>query len=162
MTCLELGPLATAAGVQPGVLNVVTGRGQAAGAALVRAPGIAKVSFTGSGPTGAAIATACAPLHRPFTAELGGKSALIVMADADIDKAVEWCMFGVFWTNGQICSSTSRLLVHESIADAFCARLKVGAAVLTDEHPRVPTAMTDIHLQTIDRHHDTPRHLLDT
>lgn len=67
---------------------------------------------------------------RPATLELGGKSALIVFEDADLEKAVEWAMFGCFWTGGQICSATSRLLVHESVAPAFLAHLKKRAEAI--------------------------------
>jgi betaine-aldehyde dehydrogenase len=71
------------------------------------------VAFTGSTATGRRVALAAAENLRPATCELGGKSALIIFDDADLDKAVEWVMFGAFWTNGQICSSTSRVLIHE-------------------------------------------------
>jgi betaine-aldehyde dehydrogenase len=76
-------------------------------------PALAKVAFTGSTVTGKRVALAAAQNLRPATCELGGKSALIIFDDADLDKAVEWVMFGAFWTNGQICSSTSRVLIHE-------------------------------------------------
>lgn len=76
-------------------------------------PALAKVAFTGSTATGRRVALAAAENLRPATCELGGKSALIIFDDADLDKAVEWVMFGAFWTNGQICSSTSRVLIHE-------------------------------------------------
>lgn len=106
------------------MFNVVTGTGADAGAPLVSHPGLAKVAFTGSTATGRRVALAAAQNLRPATMELGGKSALIVFDDADLDKAVEWAMFGCFWTNGQICSATSRLLVQEKVAEAFLAKLK--------------------------------------
>ncbi|CAG9464372.1 unnamed protein product [Pedinophyceae sp. YPF-701] len=131
VTCLELGELCCAAGLPAGALNVVSGDGPAAGAPLAAHRHVAKVSFTGSVASGGAVARAAAANAaggpRPATMELGGKSALIVFDDADVDNAVEWCMFGCFWTNGQICSATSRLLVHESIADRFYRRLKARA-----------------------------------
>jgi betaine-aldehyde dehydrogenase len=126
-TCLLLAEVAHAAGVPPGALNVVTGTGPDAGAPLVEHPGCAKVAFTGSTATGRNVALAAARNLRPATMELGGKSALVVFDDADVDAAVEWAMFGAFWTNGQICSATSRLLLHEPIADAFLQRLKKRA-----------------------------------
>ena len=88
-------------------------------------PRIAKVAFTGSCATGQRVALSAAKNLRPAGLELGGKSALLVFGDAEVDKAVEWAMFGSFWTNGQICSSTSRLLIHKSISAAFLERLKV-------------------------------------
>uniref|UniRef100_A0A7R9YSN9 Aldehyde dehydrogenase domain-containing protein n=1 Tax=Chlamydomonas euryale TaxID=1486919 RepID=A0A7R9YSN9_9CHLO len=128
VTCLELADIAHSVGLPPGALNVVTGTGADAGAPLSADPRVAKIAFTGSGPTGRAVALAAAKNLRPATMELGGKSALIVFDDADVDKAVEWAMFGSFWTNGQICTATSRLLLQRGIAEAFCARLRDRAA----------------------------------
>jgi betaine-aldehyde dehydrogenase len=130
LTCLAFAELAHAAGVPPGVLNVVTGTGSDAGAPLVSHPGLAKVAFTGSTQTGRRVALAAAQNLRPATMELGGKSALIIFDDADLDKACEWAMFGCFWTNGQICSATSRLLVHETVAEAFLEKLKRRAEAI--------------------------------
>jgi len=124
LTCLELAGLASEAGVPQGVLNVVTGLGAEAGAALAAHPRLDKVAFTGSVGTGRRVMKAVAENVRPVTLELGGKSPLLVFDDADVDKAVEWCMFGAFWTNGQICSATSRLLVQEKVAPALLRRLK--------------------------------------
>jgi betaine-aldehyde dehydrogenase len=124
MTCLALAEMAAAAGVPPGVLNVVTGRGGEAGAALCTLPGVDKVAFTGSLDTGRRVMAACARDVRPVSLELGGKSVLVVFDDAPLEQAVEWAMFGCFWTNGQICSATSRVLVQAGIAPAFMARLK--------------------------------------
>ncbi|EIE20955.1 betaine aldehyde dehydrogenase [Coccomyxa subellipsoidea C-169] len=127
LTCLELAAIAEEVQLPPGVLNVVTGLGVEAGAPLSGHPCIAKISFTGSTATGQRIAEAAAKNGVQTCMELGGKSCLIVFSDADVDDAVEWACFGCFWTNGQICSATSRLLVHEDIADAFYARLKKRA-----------------------------------
>ena len=121
-TCLELGPIARAAGLPDGLLNVLAG-GKEAGAALASHPDVDKVAFTGSAPAGASVGAAAAARAAGCTLELGGKSALIVFDDADIERAVEWAMFGAFWTNGQICSATSRLLVHQPIAKKLLARL---------------------------------------
>ncbi|KAK3265520.1 Betaine aldehyde dehydrogenase 2 [Cymbomonas tetramitiformis] len=123
-TCLELAQIAHDAGLPPGVLNVITGTGVDAGAPLAEHPGIDKVAFTGSLATGRAVMTAAAKDVKACSLELGGKSPLIVFEDAEIPKAVEWAMFGAFWTNGQICSATSRLLIQESIAPKFLAMLK--------------------------------------
>ncbi|KIZ01547.1 hypothetical protein MNEG_6416 [Monoraphidium neglectum] len=138
VTCLELAGLASDAGLPPGVLNVVTGLGQEAGAPLCSHPGVAKLAFTGSTATGRSVALAAATNLRPATCELGGKSALIIFEDADLDKAVEWVMFGAFWTNGQICSSTSRILVHSSIAADFYGKLKARAQSIRVGDPLEP------------------------
>jgi betaine-aldehyde dehydrogenase len=108
--------------VPPGVVNIVTGDGST-GALLSSHPMVDKVAFTGSVATGVRISHAAAPTVKNVTLELGGKSPILVFDDADLEKAVEWIMFGVFWTNGQICSSTSRLLVQNGIAERLLARL---------------------------------------
>ena len=111
------------AGIPPGVLNVVTGTGVDAGAPLCQHPKVDKVAFTGSVPTGSRVAATAVSSIKSVSLELGGKSPAIVMSDADLDSTVEWVAFGCFWTNGQICSATSRVLVHEDVADEFLRRL---------------------------------------
>lgn len=138
VTCLELAELAVQAGVPPGVLNVVTGLGADAGAPLSSHPAVAKVAFTGSTVTGKRVAQAAISNLRPATMELGGKSCLIIFDDADLDKAVEWVMFGAFWTNGQICSSTSRILIHERVADLFYSKLRTRAQSIKISDPLQP------------------------
>ncbi len=123
LTCLELGEVCREVGLPAGVLNILTGFGPEAGAPLASHPHVDKIAFTGSSATGSKIMTAAAQLVKPVTLELGGKSPIVVFDDVDIDKAVEWTIFGCFWTNGQICSATSRLLVHESIAAEFLDKL---------------------------------------
>ena len=140
LTCLELAAMARRAGVPAGVLNVVTGLGAEAGAALAAHPGLAKLSFTGSLATGRLVARAAAEHVVPCTLELGGKSPCLVFDDVDVAKAVEWAMFGCFWTNGQICSATSRLLVHERVAEAFLARLKSRAQQIRVLPPADPAS----------------------
>ena len=124
LTCLELAAQVHEAGFPAGVFNVVTGIGAEAGAALTEHPLVCKAAFTGSSATGRVVATAMATQAKPCTLELGGKSALIVFDDCDMERAVEWAMFGCFWTNGQICSATSRLLIHERIKKPFLKLLK--------------------------------------
>ncbi|KDD74239.1 aldehyde dehydrogenase [Helicosporidium sp. ATCC 50920] len=119
LTPLELARIAHEIELPPGVLNVVTGRGPETGAPLSAHADLAKIVFTGRVPTGRAVCAAAARNGRPAVLDLGGKSAMVVFEDADVDRAVEWAMFGVFWTNGQICSATSRCLVHELIAPQF-------------------------------------------
>ncbi|XP_076959562.1 betaine aldehyde dehydrogenase, chloroplastic-like [Bidens hawaiensis] len=123
LTCLELGEICKEVGLPNGVLNILTGLGTEAGASLASHPDVDKIAFTGSSVTGSKVMTAAAQNIKPVTLELGGKSPIVVFNDVDIDKAVEWTLFGCFWTNGQICSATSRLLVHESIADEFVDKL---------------------------------------
>ncbi|KAE9610051.1 hypothetical protein Lal_00006631 [Lupinus albus] len=123
VTCLELAEICREVDLPRGVLNVLTGLGPEAGAPLASHPDVDKIAFTGSSATGSKIMTAAAQLVKPVSLELGGKSPIVVFEDVDIDKAVEWTLFGCFWTNGQICSATSRLIVHESIATEFLNRL---------------------------------------
>ncbi|KAJ8772933.1 hypothetical protein K2173_028110 [Erythroxylum novogranatense] len=123
VTCLELAEVCREVGLPPGVLNILSGLGNEAGAPLVSHPNVDKIAFTGSAVTGSNIMASAAKLIKPVSMELGGKSPLIVFEDVDIEKAVEWSIFGCFWTNGQMCSATSRLLLHESIASEFLDRL---------------------------------------
>ncbi|KAI4336087.1 hypothetical protein L6164_014659 [Bauhinia variegata] len=123
VTCLELADICKEVGLPSGVLNILTGLGPEAGAPLAAHPQIDKIAFTGSSATGSKIMTAAAQLVKPVSLELGGKSPIVVFEDVDIDKAVEWAIFGCFWTNGQICSATSRLILHESIAAEFLSKM---------------------------------------
>ncbi|KAK6153342.1 hypothetical protein DH2020_012981 [Rehmannia glutinosa] len=127
VTCLELADVCREVGLPPGVLNVLTGFGPEAGAPLASHPHVDKIAFTGSSATGSKIMTAAAQLVKPVTLELGGKSPIVVFEDVDLDKAAEWTLFGCFWTNGQICSATSRLLVHVSKVEIV---LKFSLSVL--------------------------------
>ncbi|WVZ12869.1 hypothetical protein V8G54_017399 [Vigna mungo] len=119
----SLGEICKEVGLPPGVLNILTGLGPEAGAPLAVHPDVDKIAFTGSSATGSKIMTAAAQLVKPVSLELGGKSPIVVFEDVDLDKAAEWTIFGCFWTNGQICSATSRLIVHESIATEFLNRI---------------------------------------
>ncbi|GAU33958.1 hypothetical protein TSUD_148790 [Trifolium subterraneum] len=123
VTCLELGEICREVGLPPGVLNIVTGLGHEAGASLASHPDVDKIAFTGSSATGSRIMTSAAQLIKPVSLELGGKSPIVVFEDVDLDKVAEWTIFGCFFTNGQICSATSRLIVHESIAKEFVNKL---------------------------------------
>ncbi|MGH6815316.1 MAG: aldehyde dehydrogenase, partial [Hyphomicrobiaceae bacterium] len=111
------------AGVPPGVFNVVTGYGQAAGEPLVTHPKVAKVAFTGGSATGARIAALAAQTFKKVTLELGGKSPNIVFDDAVMDDAVNGAVSGIFAATGQTCVAGSRLLVRESIHDRFVDKL---------------------------------------
>ncbi|RVI99541.1 aldehyde dehydrogenase family protein [Sinorhizobium meliloti] len=123
LTALELAAIADEAGLPPGVLNVVTGLGSEAGQGLTEHPGVDKLAFTGSVPTGSKVMAAAARDIKRVSLELGGKSPFIVFEDADIEQAVEWIMFGIFWNQGQVCSATSRVLVQETLYPSLMARL---------------------------------------
>ena len=103
-------------GVPPGVVNLVHGRGEEAGAALVRHTDVQLVSFTGSAAVGREIASVCGQNLKRVSLELGGKNAQIVMEDADFDLALEGALWGAFGTTGQRCTATSRLIVHRDVA----------------------------------------------
>ena len=145
LTCQALADVVAAAGVPPGVLNVLTGLGTDAGAPLTAHAGVDKIAFTGSLATGKRVMhtavrrfalphTQAQPADAPppqaervcpVTLELGGKSPVVVFDDAgDVEKTAEWILFGCFWTNGQICSATSRLLVQRGTAPALLAAVK--------------------------------------
>ena len=123
LTALELADIAHQAGLPAGVLNVVTGLGPEAGAPLSEHPGIDKLAFTGSVPTGTRIMQAAARDIKNISLELGGKSPFIIFDDSDIEAAVEWIMFGIFWNQGQVCSATSRVLVQRDLYEPLLKRL---------------------------------------
>ncbi|HET9581670.1 MAG TPA: aldehyde dehydrogenase family protein [Gemmatimonadota bacterium] len=122
------------AGLPPNVIQLVTGFGPDAGAALVQHPDITGVSFTGSTAVGWRIAAACGERGKPVALEMGGKNAQLVMADADLDLALEGVLWGAFGTTGQRCTATSRLVLESSIHDEFVDRLveRAGKLVLGD------------------------------
>ncbi|PXW31847.1 UNVERIFIED_CONTAM: aldehyde dehydrogenase (NAD+) [Williamsia faeni] len=131
-TTLVLARLATEVGFPGGVLNVVTGDGPGPGSALVQHAGVRKVAFTGSVRAGRAIGRIAADRIIPLTLELGGKSANIVFADADLDRAVVESLNAFTLNTGQICSAGSRLLVQREIHDEFADRIVEAARVLTE------------------------------
>jgi len=131
MTAVELAKITEAAGLPKGVFNLVTGFGPEAGAPLAEHPGVDKVAFTGSVPTGSKVMQAAAADIKAISLELGGKSPFVVFADSDIDKAVEWIMFGIFWNQGQVCSATSRILVERPLYASLLERLATEAAKIT-------------------------------
>ena len=120
---LEFAALAGQAGFPRGVINVVTGLGPEVGDSLVRHASVRKVAFTGGEAGGASVNTAAAPGFKRVSLELGGKSANIVFEDADLDQAVNGAITGIFAASGQSCIAGSRLLLQESIHDAFLERL---------------------------------------
>lgn len=117
------------AGFPPGVINVISGFGRVAGAAVASHPKIDKIAFTGSTVVGRAILKAAADSNlKKVTLELGGKSPNIVFDDADIDDAISWVNFGIFFNHGQCCCAGSRVYVQEGIYDKFVARFRERAA----------------------------------
>jgi aminomuconate-semialdehyde/2-hydroxymuconate-6-semialdehyde dehydrogenase len=128
VTASLLAEICAEAGMPPGVFNVVNGFGpEAAGEALTRHPQVAAITFTGESNTGKAIMAAAAPGLKKLSFELGGKSASIVCADADLDAAVQGSLLGVFLNQGEICLAGSRVLVARPVYDEFCARFVEGA-----------------------------------
>ncbi len=114
------------AGLPENVIQLVHGA-DAAGKALVAHPGVPVISFTGSTATGSAIGETCGRMHKRLSLEMGGKNAMIVMDDADLDLALDGVLWGAFGTTGQRCTATSRLIVHRKVHDRFVARLAEAA-----------------------------------
>jgi aldehyde dehydrogenase (NAD+) len=123
LTSLRLGELALEAGVPPGVINIVPGYGETAGAALAAHPDVDKIAFTGSHATGQSIVKASAGNLKRVSLELGGKSPDVVFSDADIEAAVPGAAMAVFANSGQICSAGTRLFVEQRIYDEFVDRV---------------------------------------
>ena len=138
VSTLELAHLVEEAEFPPGVVNVVTGDGGTAGAALVSHPDVDKIAFTGSTETGVAIAKRGAEHMTRLTLECGGKSANIVFDDADIEAAVNGAVAGVFAATGQTCVAGSRVLVHSSIKDDFVERFAARAQTIRLGDPSDP------------------------
>jgi aldehyde dehydrogenase (NAD+) len=126
------------AGLPPEAIQLVHGRGATAGGALVAHQDVTLVSFTGSTTTGAQIGETCGRLHKRLSLEMGGKNAVIVMDDADLDLAVDGVLWGAFGTTGQRCTATSRLLLHRRIHDRLLARLVERAEALSLGDGRKP------------------------
>jgi alpha-ketoglutaric semialdehyde dehydrogenase len=118
------------AGLPPEVIQLVHGRGETVGKALVEHPEVPVISFTGSTETGAIIGETCGRMHKRLSLEMGGKNAMIVMDDADQDLALEGILWGAFGTTGQRCTATSRLILHQQVHDRFLKRLAEAAESL--------------------------------
>jgi len=132
-SAVQLVEILAQAGVPPGVVNLLHGRGEEVGAALVRHPDVKLVSFTGSAAVGREIASVCGQNLKRVSLELGGKNGQIVMEDADLELALEGALWGAFGTTGQRCTATSRLIVHREVkkrlTDMLVARaekIKIG------------------------------------
>jgi aldehyde dehydrogenase (NAD+) len=135
-SAVELAARVSEAGFPPGVFNVVTGFGPAVGKALAAHPGVDKIAFTGSTGVGAEVARAAAGNITGVLLELGGKSAHVVFADADLDAACNGVVAGVFAATGQTCMAGSRLLVHRSVHDALVEKIVSRARSIKIGDPR--------------------------
>lgn len=119
LSVLVLGQLIKEAGFPTGVVNLINGYGSEAGVALVEHPQVDKIAFTGSTSTARQIMTLAAKTLKNITLETGGKSPLLVFDDADLDQAVKWSHFGIMSNKGEICTATSRILVHKPVYASF-------------------------------------------
>ncbi len=159
LCALKIAEILSEAGLPDGVFNVIQGRGEV-GAALVSDQRVAKVSLTGSVPTGRKVYAAAASEMKHVTMELGGKSPMIVFEDADIENAVGGAILGNFYSSGQVCSNGTRVFVHRSIKEAFLSRLaeRLSTAVIGDPRdeatnfgPMVSEAQMQIVLGYLDK-----------
>ncbi|MGK0500764.1 MAG: phenylacetaldehyde dehydrogenase [Oceanicoccus sp.] len=162
LSALRLAELTAEAGLPDGVLNVITGHGHNVGAAIAAHPGIDKVSFTGSIATGKAIVNASSGNLKKVTLELGGKAPNIILADADLQKAIAGSAMGIFFNSGQVCTAASRLYVHETVYDevlagitAIAKSLKIGPGL--DPETALGPLVSDRQLQRVMRYIETAR-----
>ncbi len=139
LTGLLLGEVFEEAGLPAGVVNIITGYGPTAAKALINAKNVNTVSFTGSTAVGAKIQKRCGELGKKVQLEMGGQNPVIIMPDADLDQAVNICIAGAFFSTGQKCTATRRVIVHRSLLKEFTDKLidktktlKVGNGVATD------------------------------
>jgi len=140
LSAVILGEAAKAAGIPDGVVNIVTGPGGELGRVLCTHKDVDKISLTGSTEVGREIMKLAADTVKKVTLELGGKSANIILDDADIDLAVEGACFGTFFHQGQVCSSGTRLLVHSKIYDQFIEKMKKHAEAFRIGYQLDPTS----------------------
>ena len=160
LTCLRMAQLASEAGIPKGVINVVPGFGPTAGGALVAHPGVDKIAFTGEHKTAQLIMRNAADSLKRLTFELGGKSPNVIMADADLDKAVAGSYIGLFLNQGQCCCAGSRVFVDRRIKDQFIEKLtkltkarKVGDPMAhdTDQGAQIDKAQFDKIMHYIEK-----------
>ncbi|RYH12108.1 betaine-aldehyde dehydrogenase [Tropicimonas sp. IMCC6043] len=156
LCALRIAEILTEAGAPPGVFNVVQGMGEV-GAALTTDPRVAKVSLTGSVPTGRKVYAAVAAEMKHVTMELGGKSPLIVFDDADLDNAVSGAILGNFYSTGQVCSNGTRVFVQKGIKEAFLERLaeRLDHAVIgdpLDEETNFGPMVSEAQLAIVERY----------
>ena len=157
LMALELAAICEEAGVPKGMVSVLPGRGSVMGDAITRHPLIKRVSFTGGTSTGKHIARIAADKMMPISMELGGKSATMVLADADLDHAVNGVLYGIFSSSGESCIAGSRLFVARQHYDEFMDRLAKKAAQLrvgdpTDERTQMGPLITSKHRDSIEQY----------
>jgi len=140
MTAVRLAELALVAGIPEGVLNVIVGKGSVVGARFVTNPTVRKISFTGSTPVGKSIMAGCADQVKRVTLELGGKSANVIFADSDVDRAAAAAPGAIFDNSGQDCCARSRILVQKSIFDRFMAGFEKGVKEYRVEDPNLDSS----------------------
>jgi aldehyde dehydrogenase (NAD+) len=157
LTALELAQIVKDAGVPDGVVNVIPGFGPGAGETLVSSMDVDKIAFTGSTGTGRRILQLASSNIKKVTLELGGKSANIILDDADLKLAVDGALWGIYYHTGQVCNSGSRLLVHSSLHDEVVDRLvgkaeriKVGPAL--DKSTTMGPIVSKTQLETVERY----------
>jgi vanillin dehydrogenase len=138
VTGLKIAEVFEAAGLPKGLLSVIPGPAAEIGSAIFADPRVRMITFTGSTQTGRHLAVEAAKSLKKFTLEMGRKSPLIVLADADVDYAVRAAAFGIFFHQGQVCMANSRVLVEAPILDAFCERFVAIAKSLKVGDPREP------------------------
>lgn len=139
LTALKLGELAAEVGFPEGVLNVVPGYGDPTGEALARHPDVDKISFTGSTRTGRRLMQASAGSNlKKLTLELGGKSPQLIFPDADMERAIDACFWGIFSNKGEICNAGSRVLIHEAAYEPFVEKLVARAKKMVVGDPLDP------------------------
>jgi alpha-ketoglutaric semialdehyde dehydrogenase len=130
LTVIRFGEILMEAGVPEGCFNVVTGSGREVGTPLIEHPDVRAISFTGSTDVGTAIGSLCGKLNKKLCLEMGGKNAMVVMDDADLEMALQGALWGAFGTSGQRCTATSRLIVHRKVAKKFTEALVAEAKKL--------------------------------
>lgn len=159
VTALELAQLVHQLGFPPGTVNIITGYGEDAGAALCRHPLVDKIAFTGSSKVGKLVMEAAAGTLKKITLECGGKSANIVLEDADRDIALDGTLYAMFYHQGQCCEAGTRLFLPDSIADAFMEQLVTRTATIrigdpmdlsTDFGPLISQSQRDTVLRYIE------------
>lgn len=135
---LKLGEIFSEAGLPDGVLNVLPGQGHDLGDTLIADPRVKKVAFTGSSQVGKRIAVTCTENMTPFSLEMGGKNALVILDDADLDYAVNTAAFCNFMHQGQVCMTGSRVIVEAGLYDAFCEKFATKVSQIKAGNPREP------------------------
>jgi acyl-CoA reductase-like NAD-dependent aldehyde dehydrogenase len=160
LTALTLAEIIAEAGVPAGVVNVIPGFGPSAGEPLCQSMDVDKVAFTGSTATGRRILQLASSNIKKVTLELGGKSANIILDDADLDLAVDGALYGIFYNSGQVCSAGSRLLVHQSLHDEVIGRMIERAQRMVVGNPADPGTdmgpiISQTQLDTVERYVQT-------